>query len=103
MEQLAGFGLLKREVVFHDNALHKMLVDGFAVFLPCLAVMCYEDVIPSRDQIVRHITMRAVGVDVRLLVEQLLDEVPIRENYRGPWAELQREDAAVGLCPGREC
>ena len=63
IQQLGGLGLLQRQVVFHDDALHEVLVDDFTVPLPRLAVVRDQHVVATRDQVVRHVAVRPVAVD----------------------------------------
>lgn len=52
VQQLRGLCLLQRQVILHDNRLHEVLVDHFAVSLPDLAVVRDEDVIAAGDEVV---------------------------------------------------
>lgn len=99
IQQLGGLGLLQRQVVFHDDALHEVLVDDFTVPLPRLAVVRDQYVVAARDQVVRHVAVRPVAVDAGFLVQQLLDHPPVCQYDPGPRAEFQREDPAVLFRP----
>ncbi len=50
-------------MIFHDDALHEVLVDDFAVALPDLTIVRYEHVVASSDQIVGDVAVRAVAVN----------------------------------------
>jgi hypothetical protein len=53
--------------------------------------------------VVRHVRVRPVAVDARLLVHELLDESSVRQHDRRPArSEFQREDAPVRLGPACE-
>ncbi len=80
-----------------DHALHEVLVDGFSVPLPGLAVMGNQHMVAARDQVVRHVAVRAVRVDAGLLVDQLFDQPSVRQHDGRAGADLQRKDAAVCL------
>lgn len=97
VEQLAGLGLLEWQVVFHDDALHEVLVDDLAVSLPDFAVVRDQDVVAAGDQVVRHVAMWAVAVDAGFLVDELLDELSVGEDDGGGWAKFEGEYAPVGL------
>lgn len=99
VQKLRPLRLLQRQMVFHDNTLHEMLVDDFPVPLPCLSVVRDEDMIAAGDEVVGDVAVGAVAIDAGFLVEKLLYQFAVGEHDAGGGAELEGEDAAKGFGP----
>lgn len=97
MQQLAGFSLLQRKMVFHHDALHEVLVNDFAVPLPYFAIVCDQNVVATCDEVMRDVAVRAVTVDAGLLVDELFHKSTVSEYDGRCRSEFKGEDSAVSL------
>lgn len=98
---LNRFCVLDMNVLFFAHGLHEVLMYQLPNLSPRLAIVHNQEVISLRDQ-ASHDGFGSIAVDVALLVEQVFDELAIRDDQSGICESLQTEYATEFLCPLRQ-
>ena len=98
MQHLGGLRLLDLPVLLLALGFHEVLVDELAHCPPCLAILHHEDVVAASDEI-GYLGRGAVAEVGAFLVNQLLHDLPVRQNDGGVPEAFQRKDTAVLLGP----
>ena len=97
VEHLHALGMLQFPVLLVAHRFRDILVDQLPHLLPRRRVVHPQEMVALSDELLADHVDRPIAADRASLVEDLLDELPIRQNDRGCWSYLQAEDASVLL------
>ena len=89
VQHLDSFCILNLNVIFLDHRFHEVLMNKLPKRSPELTILHYEQMVTTCHKIMRNVGMRPVAVLRTLLVDELLDDSSISNNYGCPSAELE--------------
>lgn len=98
---LRRLGILHPYMLLLAHGLHEILMHQLPHLAPPLAIVHDEQMVALGDE-VRDDGVGPVAVDVALLVEEVLDELAVRDDEGGVGEAFQAEDAAVFARPLRQ-